>query len=182
MYLITSRLCFASNNQSTVSEERSIKDGFWTKTAGLFPLRSLLAALHFHPCFLTHVSTRSFVGLFRLNWSVKISNKSVVSYEHNNLKSHFMQSVFCQLHNRVQSACGLHHNYSENTELHRVSQINTSRGEGSTESVSSIWSGLYLAVSALLARNDFLVSCKECRSPLRFFLRFCLVLFSAMHW
>ena len=93
-----------------------------------------------------------------------------------------MQSVFCQLHNRVQSACGLHHNYSENTELHRVSQINTSRGEGSTESVSSIWSGLYLAVSALLARNDFLVSCKECRSPLRFFLRFCLVLFSAMHW
>ena len=112
-------------NQSTVSEERSIKDGFLTKTAGLFPLRSLLAALHFHPCFLTHVSTRSFVGLLRLNWSVKISNKSVVSYEHNNLKSHFMQSVFCQLHNRVQSACGLHHNYSENTELHRVSQINT---------------------------------------------------------
>ena len=96
MYLITSRLCFASNNQSTVSEERSIKDGFWTKTAGLFPLRSLLAALHFHPCFLTHVSTRSFVGLLRLNWSVKISNKSVVSYEHNNLKSHFMQSVFLE--------------------------------------------------------------------------------------
>ena len=83
-------------NQSTVSEERSIKDGFLTKTAGLFPLRSLLAALHFHPCFLTHVSTRSFVGLFRLNWSVKISNKSVVSYEHNNLKSHFMQSVFLE--------------------------------------------------------------------------------------
>ena len=56
----------------------------------------MLAALHFHPCFLTHVSTRSFVGLLRLNCSVKISNKSVVSYEHNNFKCHFMQSVFLE--------------------------------------------------------------------------------------